>query len=206
MYFEYGNEEIEYLKNKDKKLCEIIDKFGYIKHEVDEDLFSSIVFLIIGQQISTKAQNAVWKRLKDNLKCVTVDSVMNAGIDFLRSCGISERKCKYITDCANQIKSGEFDLQLIKEKNDEDAIKELTKLKGIGVWTAETLLLFSLMRKNIFSYDDIGLQRGLRRVYHHKKITKKLFEKYRKRFSPYCSVASIYLWAAADSQDINKRQ
>ena len=101
-----------------------------------------------------------------------------------------------------KIKSGEVDLSLIKEKNDEEAIKELTKLKGIGVWTAETLLLFSLMRKNIFSCDDIGLQRGLRRVYHHKKISKKLFEKYRERFSPYCSVASIYLWAAADIQDI----
>ena len=202
MYFEYGNEEIEYLKNKDKKLCKIINKFGYIKYEVDEDLFSAIVFLIIGQQISTKAQNAIWKRLNFNIKCVTVDSVINASIDFLHSCGISEKKCNYIIDCAMKIKAGEVDLSLIKEKNDEEAIKELTKLKGIGVWTAETLLLFSLMRKNIFSCDDIGLQRGLRRVYHHKKISKKLFEKYRERFSPYCSVASIYLWAAADIQDI----
>lgn len=202
MYFEYGNKEIEYLKNKDKKLCEIIDKFGYINHEVNEDLFSSIVYLIIGQQISTKAQNAVWKRLKDNLKIVNVESVINAGIDYLRFCGISQRKAEYITDCAVKIKSGEFDLSLLKEKTDEEVVKELTRLKGIGIWTAETFLLFSLMRKNIFSYEDAGLQRGLRRVYHHKKITQKLFEKYRKRFSPYCSIASIYLWAAADSSDI----
>ena len=80
---------------------------------------------------------------------------------------------------------------------DEDAIRELSALKGIGVWTAEMILLFCMQRPNIFSYDDLAIQRGLRMVYHHRKIDRKLFEKYRRRFSPYCSVASLYLWAAA---------
>lgn len=78
--------------------------------------------------------------------------------------------------------------------SDADAIRALSLLKGIGVWTAEMILLFCLQRPNVFSYDDLAIQRGLRMVYHHRKIDRKLFEKYHRRFSPYCSVASLYLW------------
>ena len=85
----------------------------------------------------------------------------------------------------------------IWQKSDADAIRELTALKGIGVWTAEMILLFCMQRPDVFSYDDLAIQRGLRMVYHHRRIDRKLFEKYRRRFSPYCSVASLYLWAVA---------
>lgn len=204
MYFDYGEQETEYLKNSDRRLCEIINKFGHINHEVNKDIFCSIAYLIIGQQISTKAQQAIWKRVTDSLECVNAESVIASGTDCLHSCGVSYRKAEYIMECALKIKSGEFDLTHIAQKTDEEAVKELTKLKGIGVWTAEILLLFCFMRKNIFCYDDLGIQKGLRIVYNHKKITKELFEKYRKRFSPYCSVASLYLWAAADDARVNR--
>ena len=88
-------------------------------------------------------------------------------------------------------------MNAVEDMSDEQAIKELAALKGIGVWTAEMILLFCLQRPDIFSYDDLAIQRGLRMVYHHRRIDKKLFEKYRRRFSPYCSVASLYLWAVA---------
>ena len=202
MYFEYGDKETEYLKSKDKKLCEVINKFGHINYEVDTNLFSAIAYLIIGQQISTKAQQAVWKRVTSNLACIDAKSVIDAGANVLRSCGVSSRKTEYIMNCAFKVKNGEFDLSLMAEKTDEEIIKELTKLKGIGVWTAETLLLFSFMRKNVFIYDDLGIQRGLRVIYHHKEISREIFEKYRRRFSPYCSVASIYLWATADNKEM----
>ena len=81
--------------------------------------------------------------------------------------------------------------------SDEAAIRELSSLKGIGVWTAEMILLFCLQRPDIFSYDDLAIQRGLRMVYHHRKIDRRLFKKYRRRSRPYCSVASLYLWAVA---------
>ena len=81
--------------------------------------------------------------------------------------------------------------------SDADAIKALSTLKGIGVWTAEMILLFCLQRPDIFSYDDLAIQRGLRMVYHHRAIARRSFEKYRRRFSPYGSVASLYLWAVA---------
>ena len=95
------------------------------------------------------------------------------------------------------VHEGVFELEKVVLMSDEAAIKELASLKGIGVWTAEMILLFCLQRPDIFSYDDLAIQRGLRMVYHHRKIDRKLFEKYRRRFSPYCSVASLYLWAVA---------
>ena len=104
------------------------------------------------------------------------------------------RKAEYITDFAEKIRSGAFNLESVKYMSDADAIRALSSLKGIGVWTAEMILLFCLQRPNVFSYDDLAIQRGLRMVYHHRKIDRKLFEKYHRRFSPYCSVASLYLW------------
>ena len=107
------------------------------------------------------------------------------------------RKAEYIKDFAEKVKTGEFALQEISQLPDNEAIQALASLKGIGVWTAEMILLFCLQRPDIFSFDDLAIQRGLRMVYHHRKIDRKLFEKYRRRFSPYCSVASLYLWAVA---------
>ncbi len=107
------------------------------------------------------------------------------------------RKAEYIKDFAGKVKSGEFDLEDVTRLPDNEAIEKLVSLKGIGVWTAEMILLFCLQRPDIFSFDDLAIQRGLRMVYHHRKIERKLFEKYRRRFSPYCSVASLYLWAVA---------
>ncbi len=197
MYFRYDEKETEYLKSKCKKLAFVIDKVGHIERQVDKDLFSAVVHHIVGQQISTKAQETIWKRIEDGLGVVNADTILKAGIKKLQSFGITFKKAEYITDFANKIKNGEFDLEAIWQKTDEEVIKELSALKGIGVWTAEMLLLFCMERKNVFSYDDLAIQRGIRMVYHHKKITKPLFEKYRKRFSPYCSVASLYFWAVA---------
>lgn len=197
LYFKYGSVEVDYLKSRDKALAEIIDKIGHIDREVDEDLFSSVIHHIIGQQISTKAQATIWKRMQDEFGEVNAKSVSESDISRLQSLGITFRKAEYIRDFADKVESGRFDLQSVSQMSDEEAVKALASLKGIGVWTAEMILLFCLQRPDIFSFDDLAIQRGLRMVYHHRKITRKLFEKYRRRFSPYCSVASLYLWAAA---------
>ena len=197
MYFEYGEMEISDLKNKDKRLGEVIDRIGMINREIDTDLFSSAVHHIIGQQISTKAQETIWQRMKDRLGAVNADTILNADISQLQSLGMTFRKAEYIRDFADKVNCGTFDLQAVSEMGDEEAVKKLSSLKGIGVWTAEMILLFCLRRPDIFSFADLAIQRGLRMVYHHRKIDRKLFEKYRHRFSPYCSVASLYLWAVA---------
>jgi len=194
MYFKYGKTEIEYLKSKCPKMAEAIDKIGMVEREVDKDLFSAVVHNIVGQQISTKAMQTVWKRFEDGLGVVNADSVIKAGAEKLQSFGISFKKAEYILDFANKIRCNEFDLESIWQKDDAEVVKELSSLRGVGVWTAEMLMLFCMERKNVFSYDDLAIQRGLRMLYHHRKITKPLFEKYRRKFSPYCSVASLYLW------------
>ena len=197
MYFVYGNAEVEYLKRRDKILGEAIDRIGRINRETDTDLFSSVVHHIIGQQLSTKAQTTIWNRMKEKLGEVNEETIFAADISQLQSLGMTFRKAEYIKDFAGKVIAGEFDLQEVAGLSDEDAIKKLISLKGIGVWTAEMILLFCLQRPDIFSFDDLAIQRGLRMLYHHRKIDRKLFEKYRRRFSPYCSVASLYLWAIA---------
>lgn len=197
MYFAYGEIELTYLRQKDKRLCEVIDRIGHINRAVDTDLFSSVIHHIIGQQISTKAQATIWQRMQDTLGVVNAEAILAAGVSKLQSLGMTFRKAEYITDFSEKVHTGTFDLDAVEHMSDEDAIRELSTLKGIGVWTAEMILLFCLQRPDIFSYDDLAIQRGLRMVYHHRSIDRKLFEKYRRRFHPYCSVASLYFWAAA---------
>ena len=197
MHFEYGEKEISYLKSKDAKLAEVIDTIGFVEREIDTDLFSAVVHHIIGQQISTKAQATIWQRMQDALGQVNAETILSAGVSNLQALGISFRKADYITDFARKVHTGEFDIEAVSQMSDTDAISALSSLKGIGVWTAEMILLFCMQRPDIFSYDDLAIQRGLRMVYHHRRIDRKLFEKYRRRFSPYCSVASLYLWAVS---------
>ena len=197
MYFQYGAAEIDYLSQKDKQLGEAIQKIGPIQREVDSDLFSAVVHHIIGQQISTKAQATIWQRMQEALGTVDAEHILAAGVPQLQKLGMTFRKAEYITDFAQKVQNGAFDLAHIGQKPDNEVIQELRQLKGIGVWTAEMILLFCLQRPNVFSFDDLAIQRGLRMLYHHRRIDRKLFEKYRRRFSPCCSVASLYLWAIA---------
>lgn len=197
MYFTYGKTETDYLKGKCKKLAAVIDAVGPISRKLDDDLFDAVMHHIVGQQISSKAQATIWQRIKDNLGSINAQTVLAAGAEKLQSFGISFKKADYILDFASKVQSGAFDLQAVAHMPDDEAIAALASLRGIGVWTAEMLLLFCLARPNVFSYDDLAIQRGLRMLYHHRKVTKPLFEKYRKRFSPYGSVASLYLWAVS---------
>lgn len=197
MNFRYGDKEINYLKSKDSRLGDVIEKIGHIDRPVDPDLFSSVVHHIIGQQISTKAQQTIWTRMQQTLKVVTPQTILSAQVPLLQSLGMTFRKAEYITDFSQKVAANEFDLDAVAHMPDEDAIKALSSLKGVGMWTAEMILLFCLQRPNVFSYGDLAILRGMRMVYHHRKIDPKLFEKYRRRFSPYCSVASLYFWAVA---------
>ena len=197
MYFQYGEAETAYLSARDERMAAVIAQVGHIEREVDTDLFSAVVHHIVGQQISTKAQETVWQRMLSALGEVNAETVLAAGVSKLQSLGMTFKKAEYITDFAEKVHSGAFYLEGIWQKSDEEAIRELSSLKGIGVWTAEMILLFCLQRPDILSYDDLAIQRGLRMVYHHRKIDRGLFEKYRRRFSPYGSVASLYLWAVS---------
>lgn len=196
-FFSYGETEIECLKTKDKKMAQCIEKYGIINRNVNPDLFSAVIYQIIGQQISNKALSTIWNKTKSALKNITALSIKSATIDELRSFGISTRKIEYIKAFSDKVLSGEFDLSSVNNLSDEEVISTLSSLKGVGVWTAEMLLIFCLRRPDVFSFGDLAIKRGLCMLYGHKQIDKTLFEKYRRRFSPYCSIASFYLWAVS---------
>ena len=161
-YFPYGEKELAYLRKKDKKLSAVINRVGHIERAVDDDLFSAVVHHIVGQQISTKAQATVWSRVQNALGTVDAEHVLGYGEANLQSLGISFRKAEYITDFAKKVHTGEFDLISIGEKPDEEVILELSALKGIGVWTAEMLLLFCLQRPNV--HGSSGTANVFRRI------------------------------------------
>ena len=194
VYFEYGEKEILYLKQRDKLLGEAIDKIGPIERDAGGDLFVSVVNNIVGQQISGAAQTAIWNRMLAALGEITPTTICDTSVDQLQANGISFRKAEYIKTFAANVDNGTLDIDSLYNKTDAEIITELTAIKGIGEWTAEMLMLFSMQRGDILSFGDLAIHRGMRMLYHHRNIDRKLFEKYRRRYSPYGSVASLYLW------------
>ena len=197
VYFSYGERETEYLRRKDKRLGAVIERVGHIERAVDPDLFSAVVHHIVGQQVSMRAQATVWSRLRAALGEVSAQTVAALDAEALRGMGMSLRKAEYILDFARRVQSGEFDLEAVRRMDDGQAIAALTSLRGVGVWTAEMILLFCLQRPDVLSYDDLAIRRGLRMLYRHKALDRERFERYRRRYSPCGSVASLYLWAVA---------
>ncbi|MBE5748336.1 MAG: DNA-3-methyladenine glycosylase 2 family protein [Clostridiales bacterium] len=196
-FFNYGQKEIDYLKSRDKTLSEYIDKVGYISREINDDLFSSLVTSILGQQISNKAQATVIERLKNKTQ-INPQGIFSLGIDEIKACGTSYRKAQNLLSLANKVINGAICLESLKNQSDEQVVKTLISLDGVGLWTAEMTLMFSLERQNVFSYGDFGIKKGLCLLYGLDKIDKKTFEFYRQKFSPCCTIASFYLWDVAN--------
>ena len=193
MYFEYGDKELNHLRSRDKKLAAIIDQMGIIKRKVNSDLFSALIESIVGQQISGKAAFTVCNRLND-LSDFNACKLNKLPIEEIQSCGMSMRKAKYIKGIADAVVNNILDLDVLKDKPDDEVIKTLIKFEGIGTWTAEMLLIFSLMRPDVISYNDLAIRRGIMSLYGHKDLPKERFMRYAKRYKPYSSVASLYLW------------
>ena len=196
-YFAYGDTEIGYLARKDKRLARVIERVGHIQREVRPDLFDALMHAIVGQQIATKAQQTVWGRLVQVLGEVTPATVDALDAESMQGLGLSFRKVGYMKAAARKALLGEFDVEALRHMDDASVSAALCKLDGVGVWTAEMLMLFSLQRPNVLSFGDLAIIRGLRMVYRHKAVNRERFEAYRRRFSPYGSVASLYLWAVA---------
>lgn len=194
---EYGEEATAWLRARDPALGAVIDALGHIRWEVEDDLFAALIHHIVGQQISTKAQAAIWARLLRALGALDAPRLLAYGPERLRGLGLSRRKVDYALDLARRVQEGAFDLGAVARLPDAEAIAALTALRGVGEWTAEMTLLFTLRRPDILSRKDLGIQRGLCLLHRHRRITPALFARYRRRYSPFCSVASLYLWKAA---------
>ena len=196
-FFEYGEKEIAWLKSRDSILGSAMGEIGHISRPVMPDLFEALIHSIVGQQISSKALATVWARIRELTDPLTPDKIAALPAEDFQKCGITMRKAGYIKDIASAVMDGGLDLSALHELDDKEVCKRLSQIKGIGVWTAEMLMTFSMQRPDVMSWDDLAIHRGLRMLYRHRNITSALFAKYKRRYSPYATVASLYLWAIA---------
>ncbi len=196
----YGKKELDYLKKKDKKLAKIIDELGIIKRTLDANLYSSLLSAIVSQQISGKAAETVWSRLENLAGEVTPENISKLTIEDIQKCGMSFKKVDNIKNATEKVLSGELDIENLHKLSDEEICAELSKLNGIGIWTAEMLLIFSMGRMDILSYGDFGIKKGIQLLHKLDKIDKKAFNKYKKLYSPYGTIASFYFWAIANGE------
>jgi 3-methyladenine DNA glycosylase/8-oxoguanine DNA glycosylase len=192
--FRYGHTEIEHLRGRDKKLGGAIDEIGMIEREVTPDIFTALVSSVVSQQISAKAAVTVRNRILDRFGAITPDVISSAGIGEIQECGLSTRKAGYIKGIGEAVTEGRLDLSELRELPDGEVIAQLSALKGVGTWTAEMILIFSMERPDILSWDDLAIRRGMMNLYGKKTLEKEQFERFRKRYSPFGSVASLYLW------------
>ena len=198
MEFLYGDRELAHLRARDAKLAWAIDRIGHVSREVDTDLFSSVIHHIIGQQVSTAAQRTVWRRfLELTGGNVTAAAVCARSREELQALGMTWRKADYILDFAGRVRDGSFDVEALAGLPDDAVRERLSSLRGIGPWTAEMLMIFCMQRPDVVSFGDLAILRGMRMLYRKKAIDRKTFDRYRKRYTPYGTTASLYLWAIA---------
>ena len=197
-FFRYGRKEIEYLKSKDEKMVRLIDGAGMIQRRTNPDLYRALADSIIGQQISTAAHNTIRKRVLDKFGVLTAQKVAAIPDEELKSIGISWRKVGYIKDFTDKILSGDFDIGRLYDMDDEDVIRHLVSLKGVGRWTAEMLLTFSMERPDVLSYGDLAIRRGVMKLYNLQELTEEQFHRLTDKFSPYRTTAALYFWYYAN--------
>ena len=192
------------LSKRDKVMKALINNYKDGNLITRNDIFFSLCKSIIGQQISVAAANSVFLKFKKKCKNkINPKTVSKLSFNSLKSCGLSRLKVKGIQDLAKKILNKSFKPSLIKKMTDEEAIEYLSELRQIGRWSAEMILLFTFNRSNIWPLQDIGLLRAVSNNYKKKYFPPKIFlEKLYKKFTPYCSVATWYLWRSIDNEPI----
>ena len=200
----YWNSAVKYLSKKDPVMKKLISQYKDKTLTTRKDIFYSLCKSIIGQQISVAAANSVFLRFKKKCKNkINARTVNQLSFNSLKSCGLSKQKVKGIKDLARRTLNKTFKPILIKKMTDEEAIEYLSDLRQIGRWSAEMILLFTFNRSNIWPLQDIGLLRAISNNYNKKYFPPKIFlNKLYKRFTPYCSVATWYLWRSIDDEPI----
>ncbi|MBE6902870.1 MAG: DNA-3-methyladenine glycosylase 2 family protein [Ruminococcaceae bacterium] len=191
----YTKEHTEYLSSKDERLGAFISHKGYVERMVFDDVFSGLCYNIVNQQLSMKACETLWGKLTAAVVEVVPESCTD--VARLKACGLSQSKADCIAACAERFISSEITAEKLRAMTDAEVTAALTGIKGIGRWTAEMTLIFCLGRMDVLSLSDFGIRKGLSLLHGMDMKDIKAMEKYRELYSPYGTVASVYLWEAA---------
>lgn len=197
---------ISHFKKADPKLHEVLEKVYAIHGDElfnlskKEFLFDELVESIVSQQLSIKASDAIFRRIIDLIpgKKLNPQNLLKNKDKDLRKAGLSFGKIKYLKDLSEKVLSGQLNLNRLEELDNEEVIKELTKVKGIGRWTAEMFLMFALGRPDVFSHGDLGLKNAIRKIYGFKEYKIEIVEKITIKWSPYRTIASRILWRSLE--------
>ena len=191
---------VHHLKKADRVLAAIIERVGPYRISYDEPAFGSLAEAIVYQQLHGKAAATIFKRLTDLAGLpLQPEGILKLSEEQMRAAGLSKQKLSYLRDLATKTQSGELQFEHLPSLADEEVIKEMTKVKGIGVWTAHMFLIFSLRRANVLPTGDLGIQMAIRQHYGKRKLpTPDQMKKIAKPWEPYRSVACWYLWRSLD--------
>ena len=196
---EYWDRAKRALGRRDPVLAKIIRRHPRVHLEPRGDAFHTLARAIVGQQISVKAAQSVWNRFAVLVSVVSPEEVLKATAKDLRTCGLSARKCEYISDLAQRFADGLVHVHRWPEMSDEEVVADLVQVRGIGRWTAEMFLMFNLLRPDVFPLGDLGLQKGLRLAYHGgRRISLRTMQSRGEALRPWRSVATWYLWRSLD--------
>ncbi|MTI85853.1 MAG: DNA-3-methyladenine glycosylase 2 family protein [Firmicutes bacterium] len=197
-----GTEAVK-LQTMDPELAALIDMIGDYTLVLRTDYYKSLIRIIVGQQISVKAAKTIWGRFNSLCETINPASINVLEDDVIRETGISKPKLIYIKDLTQKILSEEINFKELENMEDEQVIRQLTRVKGVGRWTAEMFLIFSLGRLDVFSLNDVGLKRAIKSLYSLASIPViEEIEELSNKWKPYRSVASLYLWSALDQKYI----
>jgi DNA-3-methyladenine glycosylase II len=188
---------INHFIKSDSVIIKLIDKFGVVEINPSRNYFSDLVESIINQQLSNKAAATIWKRFQDlfPLNKITPELVIKTDINKIKSCGTSNAKAQYIKNIAQAFLDQTVKFEKFNELSNEEIIDQLIQVKGIGKWTAEMFLIFSLGREDVFSMGDAGLAKAINNIYGKgKSLSIKQKEKIISKWTPYKSYASLLLW------------
>lgn len=197
--YDLDNYKVQYLIKSDKNLGLLIKYIKTCELYIEVDGFKCLIKYIIGQQISDKARETIWNRFCINLKEITPLIVLNVPDNKFMAIGISYRKIMYIKELAKYIIENNIDFKQFEIMNNEDIIKILTSIKGIGRWTAEMYLIFSLGRENILSKGDGTIKRTIQWMYNLKDLPTQIeLEKIFKKWNKYSTIVSAFLWKSIE--------
>ena len=183
-YFPFGEREISWLKNRDPQLGEVISKMGKPKRNLFPNIFSGLVFYIISQQISAKAAETEWKRFQELCSPVKPENTRRFTPEEIQKCGTTLRRAGYIRLIAEKLADNTIDVNSLIKEDDAEFIKKITKLPGVGEWTAQMLLIHMLKRPNVISFKDVAVLREMCMVYRVSYIRREFFEQKKDIYSP----------------------